>query len=46
MEAFKLPPRYSQQLQALRIATMKKVTGSSAELNSIPNWLPQGKRER
>lgn len=43
MKALTLSPRYFQQLQALRITTMKKITGSRAELNSIPNWFPHGK---
>lgn len=43
MKALNLPPRYFQQLRALRITTMRKITGSRAELNSIPNWFPHGK---
>lgn len=43
MEALNLPRRDSQQLQALRITMMEKITGSRAELNSLPDWLPHGK---
>lgn len=43
MKALNLPPRYFQQLQALRITMKKKIRGSRAKLNSIPNWFPHGK---
>lgn len=39
MDALHLPPRDFQWLQALRITTMKKITGNRAEFNSTPNWL-------